>query len=336
MSPGAKGRTRRRAVQVAGLVLLVPLGGLAFQTLTQQLDARRYPPPGEIIDIGGYSLHLHCQGSGSPTVVLDAGMGDNALHWVRVQPAVAALTRVCSYDRAGLGWSDPGPEPRTSGRIADELRTLLQRAGIDAPYVLVGHSYGAFDARIFAARHSDEIAGVVLVDAADPEYWRSNEGRARAAAGADERRRQMWLARFGLARVYGTLLTWGVGPAPGAIRGFLNRVPPEIGRAQVALWSRSVYYATVAAQWDSMAESAAAVLGADDLGDLPLIIVTAANNQTSAQRGMAALSTRGSQIIAERSGHDVHVERPEIVIRSILSVVQQARAQAGNGVVRRH
>ncbi len=145
------------------------------------------PPPGQLIDIGGYRLHLHAQGEGGPTVVLEAGNGDFSLTWSLVQPEAARLTRVVSYDRAGLGWSDRGPRPRTVDVAMDELRTLLHGAGIPGPYILVGHSYGGMVARLFAYRYPGDVAGLVLVDAAHedqmerlPESYTRSLGMMRA------------------------------------------------------------------------------------------------------------------------------------------------------------
>src|SRR5207244_2745846 len=152
--------------------LAYPLGGVAaligaaagYQALAEARDRRKYPPPGRLVDVDGHRLHLQCLGDGRPTVVLEAGLSTCSLDWSRVLPEVARLTRVCAYDRAGHGWSDRGSKPRTSQRLADELHTLLINAGIDGPYVLVGHSYGGQIARIFGTRYPDEVAGLVLVD----------------------------------------------------------------------------------------------------------------------------------------------------------------------------
>ena len=123
----------RLTIGVVALALLLGLGGLAYQAIASARDARRFPPPGRLVDVGGYRLHINSTGEGSPTVVLDAGVCDCSLNWCLVQPEVARFTRVCSYDRAGLGWSDAGPSPRTSQQIARELHTLLKNAGIPGP-----------------------------------------------------------------------------------------------------------------------------------------------------------------------------------------------------------
>jgi pimeloyl-ACP methyl ester carboxylesterase len=128
-------------------------------------DAERYPAPGQQVDVGGYRLHIQCVGEGSPTVLLDAGLGGFSLDWSLVQPELAANNRVCAYDRAGYGWSDPGPQPRTPSHIADELHTMLVNAGVQGPYVLVGHSAAGKHVRFYATRYPQDVVGMVLVEA---------------------------------------------------------------------------------------------------------------------------------------------------------------------------
>ena len=153
---------------VVALLVLAVLGAI-YQAIATELAERAYPPPGEMVDVGGYSLHINCVGQGSPTVVLDAGSGGFSAQWVRVQREVSDTTRVCAYDRAGMGWSEMGPDPRDAKQISSELHTLLKGANIEGPYVLVGHSFGGLYVRTYAARYPDEVAGVVLVDSSSPK-----------------------------------------------------------------------------------------------------------------------------------------------------------------------
>ena len=158
------------------LWLIVALLGLAvvgaiYQAIATERAERAYPPPGEMVDVGGHSLHINCVGQGSPTVVLDAGWGNMSAHWVRVQQEVSDTTRVCAYDRAGMGWSEMGPEPRDAKQVSGELHALLEGAGIEGPYVLVGHSFGGLYTQTYAARYPDEVAGVALVDSSQPEQF---------------------------------------------------------------------------------------------------------------------------------------------------------------------
>ena len=151
-------------VLVLGLVLV----GTVYESATEASDVRAYPPPGQMVDVGGYRLHINCTGTGSPTVVIDAGWGDWSLGWSGVQPGVAKTTRVCTYDRAGMGYSEAGPLPRDAEQFAKELHTLLDRAGVPGPYVLVGHSLGGLPVRVFAHEYPAEVAGVVLIESMSP------------------------------------------------------------------------------------------------------------------------------------------------------------------------
>ena len=136
--------TTRVLVGPCSLIVVAALTGAEYQSVATRRDLAVTPPPGELVDIGGYRLHLWCTGNGAPAVILDTGLGGSSAGWYSVQPDVARLTRVCSYDRAGMGYSDPGPSPRTARRIASELAKLLDRRGIAGPVVLVGASIAGF------------------------------------------------------------------------------------------------------------------------------------------------------------------------------------------------
>ncbi len=169
---GMPKRRRRRwlgwlggvAVLVVGLIL----AGTIYELMAEASDVRAYPPLGQMVDVGGYRLHIHCTGTGSPTVVIDAGWGAWSLEWSRVQAEVAKTTQVCTYDRAGMGYSEAGPLPRNAEQIAKELHTLLVQANIAGPYVLVGHSMGGLPVQVFTHEYPTQVAGVVLIDSMSP------------------------------------------------------------------------------------------------------------------------------------------------------------------------
>ncbi len=171
--------TIRILVGLFGLIVVTALTGATYQWFATRKDLAATPPPGHLVDIGGYRLHLWCTGDGAPVVILDAGLGGTSAGWGFVQPEVARFTRVCSYDRAGMGYSDPGPSPRTARRIANELAELLARSGMAGPVVLVGESIAGFDVRLFASDHPERAAGLVLVDASHEDDTHEVPGMAR-------------------------------------------------------------------------------------------------------------------------------------------------------------
>jgi pimeloyl-ACP methyl ester carboxylesterase len=170
---------------LAGLLavlVILALAGSTYQTISSRMDEPAHPAPGQLVDAGGHRLHLNCTGQGRPTVVLESGLANRSADWDLVQPRIAAATRVCSYDRAGIGWSESGPEPRDPRHIAEELHMLLRAANLPAPYVLVGHSFGGLYVRMFTALYPEEVAGMVLVDSSHPDQWAYAPAEFRATA----------------------------------------------------------------------------------------------------------------------------------------------------------
>jgi pimeloyl-ACP methyl ester carboxylesterase len=306
------------------------------------------PPPGRLIDVGGFRLHLNCSGRGVPTVVLDAALGGSSISWTLVQPAIAKLTRVCSYDRAGFGWSEAGPMPRTAGRIAGELRTLLDRGGAGPPFVLVGHSYGGFVMRVFARRYRQDVAGLLLVDPAHPEDWvrPAPKEQVRIDRGVRLCRRGATAARFGIARAVAALAAAGaLTPARALVRmvsrGGLSRqdegilapvwrLPPEARRPLRHFWTQPQFFEALGSQIESICTSAAETLEADDggYGSLPLVTISSTDPgdyRLRQQEALARLSIRGRHIIASNSGHWIPLEQPEVVIGAIAEMLNAIR-----------
>ncbi len=183
-SQAPKRRGRRFLLWLGGVLLLTVgliVAGTVYESRAEAADAGAYPPAGQMVEVGGYRLHVNCTGAGSPTVVIGGGWGDWSLGWSGVQPGVARTTRVCTYDRAGMGYSEAGPVPRDAEQFAKELHTLLQQAGIPGPYVLVGHSMGGLTVRVFAHEYPAEVAGIVLIDSMSPGQARE-PARPRLAA----------------------------------------------------------------------------------------------------------------------------------------------------------
>lgn len=248
---------------VLGIVLLTVVllaTGAITQWFASASDRRTYPPAGELIDVGGYRLHLVCLGQGTPTVILDALGDGTSAQWGWVQPQVAPTTRVCAYDRAGRGWSEAGPAPRDGKTIAQELHTLLANAGIEGPKVYVGHSYGGLIARIYSDLYPEDVAGVVLVDPGLPELRTDRmpaETLAHNASDRDFMQIAPWLARLGIFRLVGSPST----------------LPePQRSYAQMFYGSNELWDSLLAeAQALPLTDAQVAASGA--LGDRPLLIL---------------------------------------------------------------
>jgi pimeloyl-ACP methyl ester carboxylesterase len=291
--------------------------GAIYQVIATEIDQRTYPPPGELVDVGNHSLHINCVGQGSPTVILEAANGGMSAHWIRVQQEVAETTRVCAYDRAGLGWSEPGPEPRDARQISSELHTLLKGAGTEGPYVLVGHSYGGLYARMYAARYSEEVAGVVLVDSSHPEqFTRSPEGRAMYEQ----------IRRLGAVLPFLTRL--------GVIR-LSNYFPahpdlPSQQRAQIEAFNSSTQHVvTTVEEFRATPETAAQVRGTGNLGEKPLVVVSAGEQPSSwleMQEELATLSPNSIHRVVNGATHEslLYERRDALVTSASIDKVVEA------------
>jgi pimeloyl-ACP methyl ester carboxylesterase len=305
-----------------------------------------------LVDIGGYRLQLNALGAGRPTVVFDAALSGTSLSWLYVQPAVAEFTRACAYDRGGFGRSDRAPLPRTAGRLADELHTLLSRAGETPPFVLVGHSFGGLVARVFAARHPDLMAALVLVDPAHPEDWVSPapKEQARIERGMALTRQALLACRCGVAPVISALVGAGaLGAAKGVVdfvtRGGLKgdmdwllaplwKLTPDARRELRRHWTRARFFEALNSQISSIPVSAGETLEAaiGGYGDLPLVTISLSNpddHRVRRQEALAALSTRGRHVIASNSGHWIPLDQPDVVIDEIRRVVDATKKGVG-------
>ena len=310
---------------VAVIVLLVAVGA-SYEAIMAAGDDTRYPAPGQRVDVGGYRLHVHCVGEGSPTVVLDAGLGGFSLDWSLVQPELAATTRVCAYDRAGYGWSDPSPHARTPSQIADELHTLLVNAGIQGPYVLVGHSAAGKDLRLFANRYPQAVVGMVLIDARHESVDTNRSPEALAAEHTQQRRfqRTIWAAaRIGLVRAFWAAAWPQVFPAT---QNLSTETRAEIG----VLQARSQQVKTVLREDALLTHDNAQLSSAPSLGDVPLMVLAAGQNVEHdplwlpAQQQLAGLSSNAKLIVVEGSSHYIHWDQPMLVAGAIRQVVEAA------------
>jgi pimeloyl-ACP methyl ester carboxylesterase len=310
---------------VFGLVVgvaLLHLAGSLYQSLAERSDLHDHPIPGQLVDVGPYELHIYCTGSGSPAVILDSGLGDTYISWRRVQPPIAQFTRVCSYDRAGLGFSFYSRHPSTSKEFAKELHTLLHNAGVAPPYVLVGHSMGGFDVRLYASLYLSEVAGMVLVDSSHPEQQKRFPPALNDMDATWLREQEFFefTMPFGIPRLLGFC-----GNDAEARTAECNFHSAREAVAELKAVSES---AAQTAPTGSLGNLPLAVLSHDPdtpQPDLPEDLVKPTNDAwQQMQEELAHLSTKGTQVIAKNSGHYIQLDRPDLVIEAIRKVVDEA------------
>ncbi|HET7516478.1 MAG TPA: alpha/beta hydrolase [Actinomycetes bacterium] len=238
------------------------------------------PPIGRVVDVGGYLMHLACRGEGGPTVVMEAGLGETGLMWSLVQPAVAQLTRACVYDRAGYGWSDPSPRPRTAAVMVEELHQLLGAAGVPRPYVLVGHSFGGLLVRLHAARYPQEVAGLVLVDSAHEQQYQRAPAEIQELVPQFEQQVRQQSEGLKVLIVSGSL-----DPAMLPVPPQLPAAAAETFRALVASGPKHVDTFIAEQQAVGAIHRELAAAGITSLGDLPLVVLS--HGQPMAMPGLA-------------------------------------------------
>ena len=295
---------------------------------------RRYPAPGRMVSVGTHSLQLYCEGSGTPAAIIEPGIGVDWVEWRPVSAPLAALTQVCVYDRAGYGWSEAGPQPRTAARIATELHTLLLNAGVAGPYILIAHSFGGYVARIYADRFGTSLSGMVLVDP-------SNEDEPQPP-------------RFLWSRIISALPPLSLGQVE---RFYLGEkvLPPEVAGSPVAFTRRFLEgssMAQIGAQRNetaSLPESREQVRAAKIPADLPLTVITAMHVLSpkhpdprvpdappaihrELHARLARQSSRGEQLLARNSGHTVPMDQPELIVEAVRGMIQRVpRRQPAKG-----
>ncbi|MEU4295557.1 alpha/beta hydrolase [Kribbella sp. NPDC026596] len=319
-----RSRSRRWLLYPVMAMLALASIGSGYETLREAADAKAYPMPGQLIDVGGHSLHLNCTGSGNPTVVLEPGGGEMSSNLGWIAPAVARDTRVCVYDRAGRGCSEPADTAQDATQIATDLHTLLQRGHVPGPYVLAGHSFGGLYVRTFAARYPEEVAGLVLVDSTapksaakpgtasfvDPDSY-DVVGRVSALVSTS--------ARLGLGRLYGQLE-----------HGSLPPRSRDEARASAATANNLRSTIDEYAQASASVEQAASL---SDFADKPLAVLTAGSGSDATwqanQKEMATLSTNSVHRVIDGATHDSLISdqgHAAATARAILDVVSSVRS----------
>ena len=333
---------------VVGGICTAAFAGIGYQTLGVLRDRKRFPPPGKCVRLKNRQLHVLDMGEGSPAVILESGLMSTVLTWQGIQRELAKFTRVVSYDRAGLGWSDAGPEPRNAARIVEELHSLLVHARIAPPYVVVGHSFGGLTMPLFAARYADEVCGVVLVDPVAPAEWHppAEQDRHRIEIGSKICRRAAILSYAGLLRLIASLMQLGAKASASTLIRAISKgapsdsnstespwfwnLPPSERAMTPVFWTQAKFCRTIASQLERLPESAEQVVAAG-IVDKPLTVISAANlppRRLADHRAVAARSPQGRHILAERSGHWITEDQPELVIEAILEMVELARGRS--------
>ncbi len=290
-------------------------------------DKVSFEPPGRLVEVNGRNMHINCVGNKSPTIILDSGTGGFSLEWKDIQHSLSQYVRVCAYDRAGYGWSDMGPLPRTTKRIAHELHTLLQNAGIHGPYIMVGHSFGGFTAQYFARNFNSETAGIVLIDSSHEEQvYRLPEN------GKDVVRRSLHQDRS-------TMVTKSV------LHEHFPREEAAVAQQLMNRWSALLTWREEMANY-ALSSRELRDIHYGPILEIPIVVLTRGKRVwpdtpygdamemawTELQDELNYLSDHSTHIIAENSGHSIHLDEPKLVvdaIHDVLSFVEKKLDEQG-------
>jgi len=330
---------RRRVFEIVTLSVVILLAaaigaGAGFNAIASQYFFSQHGAPGRLYKIDGYKMHLYCTGNGSPTLVLDAGLSNDSLIWGNVQPELSKITQVCSYDRAGFGWSEPRPEPRDAKRLSDELHGLLNAAGVTGPIVLMGHSISGLYIRDYTARHPQNVVGLVFVDGSTPRQDDRFPAEMQLAEKNEdsELRKLEWLSVLGIRREMG-----GCAPEEGFAKSVAKMLAEDGCRTSVAV--------AAAQELSSVPQSGSETIRTGPFGDLPILIFSQDPEQPgppgfSAEAGkslsttwnemqedLKKLSTRSRRIIAKGSSHYVQIDRVSLLNGEVTNFIRQIRGE---------
>ena len=333
-------------VWITIVLAALTVAGVVYQWLGLRRDARLWPPPGRMVNIGdGRRIHLYALGAGGPAVVFESGISATSLNWRGLQKAIAPLTRVVAYDRGGLGWSDPCGTPRTASNIAVDLHAALRAAGVEPPYVLVGHSFGGLVVRRFALLYPAEVAGLVLLDALQPEEWSpmSDRHRRMLRIGIRLARRGAFLARIGVVRLAVRLFMAGSRRLPRAIgrctsghgatvinrlAGEVGKMPREVWPMVAAHWCNPESFLGMAAHFEALPASANEMRDAALANGIPVTVLTAGKNPPVPEEAIRAIARNTRHVVARESGHWIHLDQPDLVVQEVIEMVDAARQTA--------
>ena len=314
-----RSRTRVWLLYPVCVALFLSAVGGAYETYRETVDRANYPMPGRLVDVGGHKLHINCTGTGSPTVVLEPGLGEPSTAMAWIAPDVAATTRVCVYDRAGRGWSESAAAPQDGAQVATDLHTLLDGAGEHGPYVLAGHSAGGLYVLNFAHLYPDQVAGVVLLDSMSPQQYEKiadwpmfYEMFRRASAVLPS------LSRLGVGRMM--------------YSSAYSDLPALARDEQRAFWATPRHGRSVRDEFSQIRTTMTAAQSLTTLGDRPLVVVTAEKDAqggwVAAQDELAALSSNSVHRMLANADHDMLTQQPATAAQSsqaIRDVVDSVR-----------
>ena len=319
------------------VVLSLLIAGFAYQFISTKFDQYNFPSQEKLIDVAGYKLHINCKGSGTPTIILDAGGDNSSLDWALVQPEIAKFTHVCSYDRAGMGWSEESPSTRTLEHMVDELNILLTNAHVPAPYILIGHSFGGGVIQLFAARYPDKVTGIILVDSVHGDEWHKDAIKTLFELG-----KPTWMTSFkryfGITRFFSHVPQSTILPANIQHIDYTHRQSTKFLKTMNRVFSMHP---------TSMQQLKDGISKSENFKNIPMIVITAGKGLINVemisqkdrpfvdevnkawkdlQNKLVARSSSAKQLIAEHSGHMIPHEQPAIIIDAIHEMVNRYKS----------
>ena len=320
-------RALRGLAAILMLAIVMLAGGWTYQRLAERRDDRLYPPPGRLYPVNGRLMHIHCRGTGNPAIIVEQGIGGPSIDWNDINDQMSRITRVCDYDRAGMGYSEPAFIPTRSTDVARNLHTLLGAAGIDDDIVFVAWSAGGLYAKEYFRQFPAHVKGMVLVDSTHEQMRQRMPTPPSNQGNYDRLMRQYVLAQFGWLRLKGEIAEqYAAAPLP----------EPDRQRL-IAFFLKSHTYRTLVDEGVGLDQDMALNSPLPNLGDMPLVVIAQGKPRNpymqknlaqwhELQRELAGLSTNGRLAIAGNSAHDIHHTEPELIVNAAHEVVSAVRA----------
>jgi pimeloyl-ACP methyl ester carboxylesterase len=316
----------RLVMAILLLAAIALAGGWGYQRIAEKRDDRRYPPPGELHSVKGRLMHIHCRGSGSPTVIIEQGIGGPSLDWNEINGRMGQITRVCDYDRAGMGYSEPAYVPTLSVDVAKNLDALLLAAQVTDDLIFVGWSAGGMYAREYYRQFPSHVKGMVLVDSPHEQTIQRMPPQPSNQANLDRLMRNYYLAQIGWLRLNGEIE-----------QQYADAQPEEDRKRLISIFQKSHTYRTLVDEGVGLEQDFARRVTPPKLGDLPVIVIAEGKPRHpymqenlakwhELQRELANLSTDGRFVVASNSAHFIHRSEPEVILKAVSDVVGAVRS----------